>query len=109
MGLTSREEDILRATIDGTEYNKPPQSRVEELLIELKEAIEEGGGGGGSVVTITPTLETGEKIADYSINGVDGKLYAPEGGGSSIRIVDKLYEAPSGAGAALSSIEREAR
>ena len=102
MGLTSREEDILRATIDGTEYNKPPQSRVEELLIELKEAIEEGGGGGGSVVTITPTLESGEKIADYSINGVEGELYAPEGGGgSSIRIVDKLYEAPSGAGAPL--------
>lgn len=85
MGLTSREEDILRATIDGTEYTEPPMSRVEELLIELKEAIEEGGGGGtGSTVTITPTLESGEKIADYSINGTPGELYAPEGGGTEV-------------------------
>lgn len=45
----SRDEEILIATIDGTEYNKLPQSRMEELLLELKEVIEEGGGGGGSV------------------------------------------------------------
>ena len=43
----SRVEDILQSTIDNTEYDKPPQSRVESLLIELKEVIE-GGGGGGS-------------------------------------------------------------
>ena len=43
----SRAEDILQATIDGTPYDEPPQSRVENLLIELKEVIEEGGGGGG--------------------------------------------------------------
>ena len=36
-----------------------------------------GGGGGGSTVTITPTLESGTKIADYSIDDVDGSLYAP--------------------------------
>ena len=42
----SRDEEILIATIDGNEYNKAPQSRMEELLLELKEAIEEGGGGG---------------------------------------------------------------
>lgn len=47
----SRTEDILRATIDGTEYKDKPQSREEELLIELKEAIEAGGGGGGGGVT----------------------------------------------------------
>lgn len=44
----SRVEDILQSTIDNTEYDKPPQSRVESLLIELKEVIEGGGGGGGS-------------------------------------------------------------
>lgn len=43
----SRAEDILQATIDGTSYDEPPQSRIENLLIELKEVIEEGGGGGG--------------------------------------------------------------
>lgn len=42
----SNVEDILRSTIDGTEYSGIPQSRVEALLLELKEAIESGGGGG---------------------------------------------------------------
>lgn len=42
----SRVEDILDATINGTEYDKPPQSRVEEKLLELKAVIEAGGGGG---------------------------------------------------------------
>lgn len=36
-----------------------------------------GGGGGGSDVTITPTLSEGTKIADYSIDDVEGSLYAP--------------------------------
>lgn len=38
-----------------------------------------GGGGGGSDVTITPTLTSGTKIADYSIDGEPGELYAPTG------------------------------
>ena len=36
-----------------------------------------GGGGGGSDVTITPTLTSGTKIADYEINSEGGSLYAP--------------------------------
>lgn len=36
-----------------------------------------GGGGGGSEVTITPTLSSGTKIADYEIDGTPGELYAP--------------------------------
>ena len=40
--------------------------------------------GGGSTVSITPTLLTGEKVADYSIDGVSGSLYAPASGGSDI-------------------------
>ena len=43
----SRSEQILRATIDGTPYDEPVQSRIEHLLLELKETIESGGGGGG--------------------------------------------------------------
>lgn len=46
--MPSRNEQILRAAIDGTDYGEPPQSRIEELLIELKETIEDGGGGGTS-------------------------------------------------------------
>ena len=39
-----------------------------------------GGGGGGSEVTITPVLTSGTKIADYSIDGQNDSLYAPDSG-----------------------------
>lgn len=64
----SRVESILRE-----EDVQRPLSRIEDLLIK-------GGGGGGTTVTITPTLSTGTKIADYTLNGEGGALYAPEGG-----------------------------
>lgn len=35
----SRNEKILRATIDGTEYSAEPQSRIESLLLELKDSL----------------------------------------------------------------------
>lgn len=44
----SRAEEILIATINGTEYEALPQSRLEYLLLELKATIEAGGGGGGT-------------------------------------------------------------
>ena len=40
------------------------------------------GGKEGNEVNITPTLTQGIKIADYSIDNVSGKLYAPQGDGS---------------------------
>lgn len=54
----SRTEEILYATINGEEYTGLPESRIEELLLELKEVIEEGGGGGGGTSTIAwkPTV-----------------------------------------------------
>jgi hypothetical protein len=42
-----RNVKILESIVDGTQYTDPPQSRVEELLLEVKEVIEAGGGGGG--------------------------------------------------------------
>lgn len=33
--------------------------------------------GGGSEVTITPTYDSGIKIADYSIDGEEGEIYIP--------------------------------
>lgn len=58
-------------------------------------AGEHGGGGGGSDVEITPTLQSGTKIADFEIDGVEGALYAPSGGGggggSSQTIADVLW------------------
>lgn len=47
--LNSRAEDILKSIVDKTEYDKPALSRVERLLLELKEAIETGGSGAGGV------------------------------------------------------------
>lgn len=35
------------------------------------------GGSGGLDVTITPTLQSGTKIADYTIDSESGSLYAP--------------------------------
>lgn len=63
----SRAEEILIATIDGTEYDKLPQSRLEELLLELKEVIEEGGGGGGT--TNYNNLSNLPKINDVIVKG----------------------------------------
>ena len=45
MGL-SNVENILQSIVDSEEYKQNPQSRVEELLLEVKEVIEQGGGGG---------------------------------------------------------------
>ena len=42
---------------------------------------QEVGGSGAASVSITPSLSTGTKIADFTINGSSGILYAPTGGG----------------------------
>lgn len=65
----SRTEEILIATIDGTEYDKLPQSRLEELLLELKEVIEEGGGGGGGGTTNYNLLSNLPQINNVTVKG----------------------------------------
>lgn len=76
----SRNEEILIATIDGKEYNKLPQSRIEELLLELKEVIESGSGGGGGIkpigVTTTPLYDG----ATTNPIQIDGESYTAETG-----------------------------
>ena len=57
----SRAEEILQSKIDGTSYNKPPMSRVEELLLELNT-----GGGGG-------TTDYNQLINKPTLNGVELK------------------------------------
>ena len=47
-----RNADILQSIVDGTEYTDPPQSRIEDLLLQVKKVIEEGGGGGGDVTSV---------------------------------------------------------
>ena len=63
----SRTEEILIATIDGEEYDKLPQSRLEELLLELKEVIEAGGGGGGT--TNYNLLSNRPKVNNITLEG----------------------------------------
>ena len=50
---------------------------------------------GGSNVTITPSLSSGTKIADYEIDGVEGMLYAPSGGGGGGSTNSYGYTAPA--------------
>lgn len=83
----SRNEAILQATIDGTEYTDPPQSRIEGLLLELKETIEEGGGGGGTKVVANPE---GEATDDLEKLQVGSGIYAVGGGGGSAELTDDL-------------------
>ena len=64
----SRAEDILKATIDGTQYDTPPQSRLEKLLIDLKEVIEAGGGGGGGTTNYN-LLQNKPKINNNELTG----------------------------------------
>lgn len=72
----SRTEEILRATIDGDEYTKTPQSREEELLLELKQTIE---GGGGTSVVPNPEGEATETLTKLGVN--DTVYGIPSGGG----------------------------
>ena len=55
----------------------------------LSGSIAGGGGGGGSEVSITPVLTEGTKIADYSIDGNTGELYAP-GAGDTVDVTPTL-------------------
>lgn len=100
----SRDEEILIATIDGEEYDKIPQSRIEELLLELKEVIEAGGGGGTSDyenLTNQPQVNGETLIGDKT--GADlGLVDAEEGKGLSTNDYDDAEK--SAVAAATSAI-----
>lgn len=65
----SRVENILETMLGRSEIKEPAQSRVEELLIELKEAIEEGGTG-GDITALTARIAKCERDIS-SIETVD--------------------------------------
>jgi hypothetical protein len=66
----SRFEEDMRAIIDGTAFpDRPPKSKMEELLKELNDTIKAGGGGGG-------TNDYSQLINKPQINGqeLDGNM-----------------------------------
>ena len=68
-----RNELILQSIIDGTEYTEEPQSRIEELLLELKEKIETGGGSETLDALIERTIESvksdATQVGSYAFRG----------------------------------------
>lgn len=67
MAANWRNEAILQSIIDGTEYTDDPQSRIEELLIQLKQLIETSGGVSDyEQLTNKPRINGVELVGDQS-------------------------------------------
>lgn len=70
--LQSRDEEILASIIDGTEYTADPESRIEELLLELKDAIEGGGSSSDYAASIRLTIDSSTYVVTAQLYNVDG-------------------------------------
>ena len=57
-----RNAEILEATINGEPYEEEPQSRIEELLLELKQVIEQGGGASSPLWCQMKADMTGKRL-----------------------------------------------
>lgn len=67
----SRDEDILYTTLQRQPYEKEPESRIEDLLIQLNESIISGGGGFTPTETQLAAMNSGidsEKVEQISTN-----------------------------------------
>lgn len=56
--MLSRIENILQSIVDSNEYNGPVQSRIEQLLLDIKSVISAGGGGGVTEATVSTMITT---------------------------------------------------
>lgn len=54
--MLSRIENILQSIIDSSEYDGPAQSRIEQLLLDVKSVISTGGSGGVTEATVTTMI-----------------------------------------------------
>jgi hypothetical protein len=69
----SNVENILRATIDGTDdYNKP-LSNVEKLLVELKDVIESGGSSTSYATSLSLTIDSSTYVMTAQLLNKDGE------------------------------------
>lgn len=71
--LQSRDEEILAATIDGTSYTDEPQSRIEYLLLELKDAIEGGGSSADYAHSLSLTIDSSTFVVTAQLYNKDGQ------------------------------------
>lgn len=84
----SRNGQILESIINDEPYDAEPQSRIEELLIELKETIEQGGGGG---VCISDNNGTYALNSGYTVSELHA-LYDALSDGAAVKLPDfSLY------------------
>ena len=72
--LQSRDEEILASIIDGTEYDKEAQSRIEYLLLELKSVIEAGGSSSDYAVDIDFSMNSQTFVVTAQLKNKDGDL-----------------------------------
>lgn len=56
--MLSRIENILQSIVDSKEYDGPVQSRIEQLLLDIKSVISGGGSEGGSGGVTEATVST---------------------------------------------------
>jgi hypothetical protein len=62
-------EQMLVDMIDGKPIVEAPENRIEGLLMELAEAIEQGGGGGGGGATNYNALSNKPKVNNVELSG----------------------------------------
>ena len=75
ISATDTNTDAL-ADLTDVDLNNPTDGQVLKYDNAIQKWINSSGGG-GSDVTITPTLSTGQKLADYTIDGASGAIYMP--------------------------------
>lgn len=56
--MLSRIENILQSIVDSSEYDGPVQSRIEQLLLDIKSVISAGGSGGVTKATVSTMITT---------------------------------------------------
>lgn len=56
--MLSRIENILQSIVDSSEYDGPVQSRIEQLLLDVKSVISTGGSGGVTEATVSTMITT---------------------------------------------------
>ena len=70
--LQSRDEEILASIIDGTSYTEEAQSRIEYLLLELKEVIEGGGSSTDYAASLRMTIDSSTYVVTAQLYNKDG-------------------------------------